>query len=451
MKYGQKRLLTLREKVLCTLFILLLFRLLAHVPLPFVNPEYISSLLDTNGSLTFFNALTGGGFESMSLMALGITPYISASIIIQLLGVVIPRLADMQKEGATGRKMIERISICLAVVLALVQSLCMTWGYGKSGLLTSYKWYTVLVPALLMTVGVFLLAFAGQMITKHFFGNGTSLILLAGILSSYFGDANMLYEVITSGKKLPVAVVLCVVALIAIVLLFWFTFYLNQCEKRISVTYSQKMAVNGGSHVQTSVIPLKLIPGSVVPIIFASSIITLPALVQSFTGTDVKWLWLFNSAKWFQKTAWWASFGALLYCLMIIGFSYYYNSLNLNEIEMANNLKKHGGFVHGIRPGKPTSDYIKKQMRYMTFIGALGLCVIAIVPNVITNVLGISRLSFLGTSIIITVSVICETKKKFLTDYQTRNLYMSRMSGSSKTQVRSRSVFGNGFQREGRK
>lgn len=450
MKYGQKRVLTLREKVLGTLLILVLFRLLAHVPLSFVNPQYISTLLDTNGSLTFFNALTGGGFESMSLMALGITPYISASIIIQLLGVVIPRLADMQKEGATGRKTIEKISICMAVVLALIQSLCMTWGYGKRGLLTTYKWYTVLVPALLMTVGVFLLAFAGQMITKYFFGNGTSLILLTGILCSYFGDANTLYEVLTTGKKVPIAVLCCVSALIAILLLFWFTFYLNSCEKQILVTYSQKMSVNGGSHVQSSTIPLKLIPGSVVPIIFASTIITIPSLVQMFTKTDVKWLWIFNSAKWFQKTAPWASVGALIYCLMIIGFSYYYNSLNLNEIEIASNLKKHGGFVHGIRPGKPTSDYIKKQMRYMTFIGALGLCVIALVPNVLTSLLGITRLSFLGTSIIITVSVICETKKKFLVDFMTRNYYHKKSDGNT-YKPKSRSVFGSGFQRKGRK
>lgn len=442
-KYGQKRMLSLRERILYTVLILVAFRLLAHVPLPFVNPDYITTMLNNNGSLTLFNTLTGGGFETMSLMALGITPYISASIIIQLLGVVIPRLADMQKEGATGRKTIEKISLVLSGVLGFVQAICMTWGYGKQGLLTSYHWYTVLVPALLMTLGVFVLSFAGQMITKHFFGNGISLILLVGILASYFSDANSLFVALTSGNKVILSVLYCVIAFIAVLALFWFSFYLNQCEKRIPVTYSQRVSAGGVARPQTSVIPLKLLSGSVVPIIFASSIITIPAIVQSFTGTDYKVLWIFNSSRWFQASAPWASVGVLLYCVMIIWFSYYYNSLNLNEVELANNLKKHGGYINGIRPGKPTSDYLKQQMKYMTFLGACGLCVIALVPNVVTALLNLSRLSFLGTSIIITVSVIGETKKTLLSEYNSYGLYTKQSSNLSSV----RSVFGNGVRK----
>lgn len=447
MKFGFKthqngRMLSMRERVLCTVLILILYRLLAHIPLPFVNADYVSALLDNNGSLTFFNTLTGGGFENMSFVALGITPYISASIIIQLMGVVIPRLADMQKEGATGRQTIERISIVLAAVLGFLQAICMTWNYGKQGLLSSYTWYTVLIPAILMTVGVFVLSFAGQMIQKHFFGNGISLILLTGILCSYFSDANSLLDALMVSNKW-LTVLYCVIAVVAVLALFWFAFYLNACEKRIPVTYSQRISAGGSSQTQSSVIPLKLLSGSVVPIIFASSIITMPSLIQSFTGTDYKWLWIFNSSYWFNKTAPWASVGILLYCLMIIWFSYYYNSLNLNEVELASNLKKHGGYVHGIRPGKPTSDYLKRQMKYMTFIGACGLCIIAMVPNVVTALLNLSRLSFLGTSIIITVSVIVETKRTFLTEYNSYGFHTKSLRNIPK----SRSLFGDSFKK----
>lgn len=425
----QTRMWTLRERLIFTVLILVGYRLLSHVPLPFVNPEYISSMLDGNGTLTFFNTLTGGGFEIMSLMALGITPYITASIILQLMGVVIPRLADMQREGATGRQTIERISIVLAAVLGFTQAVFMTWGYGKQGLLTTYTWYTVLIPAVLMTVGVFILSYAGQVITKHFFGNGTSLILLTGILASYLSDTNLLVDALIGQKHLWMDILFCVLAVIAVVALFWFTFYLNFCEKRIPVTYSQKVSTSGGmSRANTSVIPLKLIAGSVVPIIFASSIITIPSIVQSFTGTDVKWLWIFNSSHWFSADAPWATAGVLLYCVMIVGFSYYYNHLNLNEVELANTLQKRGGYIYGIRPGRPTAAYLKQQLKYMTFLGGLGLCVIALVPNVLTSLLGVSRLSFLGTSIIITVSVIVDTRKRFMAEYDSYGMHtkMSR-------------------------
>lgn len=434
---SQNKMLTLREKIIYTVLILIGFRFLSHVPLPFVNPKYISSMISNNGSLTFFNALTGGGFEQMSLMALGITPYISASIVVQLMGVVIPKLADMQKDGATGQKQIKKINIGLSVVLAFVQSICMTWRFGSQGLLTSYTWYTVLIPAVLMTVGVFILAYAGQMIEKHFFGNGISLILLVGILSSYFADANTLYDAIKVDGSVQKTVIACAIAVIAVIALFWFAFFLNSCEKDVHVTYSQKVSANGGASSQHATIPLKLLSGSVVPIIFASSIITLPALIEGFTGSDIKWLWIFNSTKWFNKDCPWATIGVLLYCVMIVGFSYYYNHLNLNELELAQNLQRYGGYINGVRPGKATANYLKRQMKYMTFFGGLGLCVIAIVPTIATSLLNISRLSFLGTSIIITVSVVCESKAKFIAEYDAYGLYGKLSVGSAA----SRSLF----------
>lgn len=436
----QRKMLSLRDKVLFTVVILIGYRLLCHIPLPFVNTDYISALMDKNSSLTFFNAITGGGFETMSFMALGISPYITASIVLQLLGVVIPRLAEMQREGSTGRQMIERITMVLAGVLGFLQAVSMTWGYGKQGLLDEYTWYTVLIPAVLMTVGVFVLSFAGQYITKHYFGNGTSLILLTGILASYFGDAATLVQTLTKDNPLWQGVIYCMIALFGVLLLFGFSFYLNYCEKKIPVTYSQRTAVTEGVFAQTSIIPLKLLSGSVVPIIFASTLFSFPMLIQSFTGTDVKWLWIFDMTKWFHAEYLWTSCGIVIYCILIVWFSYYYNHLNLNEVELANQLKKHGGYIHGIRPGKPTSDYLKCQLKYMTFLGGLGLCVIAIVPTFVISVLGIPQLAFLGTSIIITVSVIVETQKRFVTEYQSYGFHHKR---SVAQPVSDRSIFGS--------
>lgn len=415
--YGKKKVITFKQKIIYTVLILILFRLVAHIPLPFVNPAYVSGLLDNNGSLTFFNMLTGGSFEKMSILALGITPYITASIVIQLLGIVFPSLADMQKEGATGRKTIEKITIGVAAFLAFVEAICMCIGYGRQGLLSQYTWYTVLIPALLMTIGVFLLSWSGQIISERFFGNGISLILATGILASYLSDVGLVYEVVAYGKSIPVIIVECIVVVLVVTALFAFTYWLTVCEKRIAVTYSRRVAGNGGMMSgQRSVIPLKMVAGSVVPIIFASSIITLPSLIQTFTKTDYKIFWIFNSSYWFDKTRPWASIGVIIYCLLIIGFSYYYNQLNLNEVEIANNLRKHGGYINGIRPGKPTELYLKSQLKYLTLLGALGLCVIALVPNIVTSLWNISKLSFLGTSIIITVSVINETKEAFLSE-----------------------------------
>lgn len=443
-KQGQGyRMVSLREKVIMTILILIGYRLLAHIPLPFVNGEYMKALIDTNSALSFFNALTGGSFESMSWMALGIGPYITASIVLQLMSVVIPRLADLQKEGATGRKVIERWTLILAGVLGFLQAIVMTWGYGKQGFLVDYTWYTVLVPAVLMTLGVFVLSYAGQIITEKFFGNGTSLILLTGIVASYFSDANTLFKVLTDGRSIEMSVLFCTIALVLVFALFGFSYYLNYCEKRIPVTYSQKLSTKYGTQTQTSVIPLKLLSGSVVPIIFASTILAIPGFIQSFTGSDIKWLAVFDSSKWFMSDMPWASVGVILYCLMIIWFSYYYNHLNLNEVELAQNLKKHGGYIYGVRPGKETSDYLKSQLRYIAFLGSLGLCVIALIPVLIMNFLHIPRLAFLGTSIIITVSVLVETYKRFTTEYDSFGWTRKR------SMTTKRSVFGTGKMQKG--
>lgn len=408
--YKKKRVLGLHEKMICTLLVLLFYRFLSHIPLPFVDSSYIKTMIDGNGSLSLFDAMTGGNLSNMTVVALGITPYITASIVLQLLGVVFPAIAKLQQDGSSGQKKMKRITMVMAVVFGGFQSVFMLMGYGQSGVLSSYQWYTVAVPAVIMVLGVFVLSFLGQFITDHLFGNGISLLLVTGILCSYFGDAGILFQTLLSGHKLAPQIMIAGAAVLVIVLLFAFTIWLNYCEKRIVVTYSGRMA-SGAVSRQQHIIPLKLIGGSVVPVIFASSVLTIPSVIQSFTGTDIPALRIFNTSYWLSPSNWWASIGMVFYFAMIIWFGYYYQALNLNEIEISEKLKQNGGMIAGVRPGKDTAMYLRQQMRSLTFLGGLGLCVIAFVPILSSSLLHISNLSFLGTSIIIVVSVINETYK----------------------------------------
>lgn len=410
-----KRQKSFRQRFFLTIFILIVYRMCSHIPLPFVDNSYIQSLIQSNGSLGLLNAMTGGNLSNMSIVALGITPFITASIVLQLLGVLLPSLAEIQKDGAVGRDKFRRITIGLSVVLGFLQSFFMMVGYGKQGVLSVYTWYSILIPTLIMTVSVFAVAFVGEYISNHLFGNGTSLILVTGILFEYLSDGQALYQVITINKSLGQQIVSCIAAVVVLCLLFSFTVWLNVCEKRIYVNHCVKMCC-GRMMKSQSVIPLKLIGGSVVPVIFASSILTVPALIQMFTHTDVKWLHIFNTSRWLSMDEWWANIGIVLYFCMIIGFSYYYQNLNLNEREIADNLKRAGSTIRGVRPGKETALYLHRNMKYLTFFGGVGLCIVAFVPIVLSHVLGISNLSFLGTSIIIVVSTIDETYKKYQTE-----------------------------------
>lgn len=429
----RKRDLTFRQRVWGTILVLVFYRLLSHIPLPFVNAEFVKQLVSGNAGLNLFNMLTGGNLGNMSVVALGITPYITASIIMQLLGVLIPSLAKLQREGSTGQKQYKRMSLILAVVLGGLQSVCMVYGYGKQGVLSDFTWYTVLLPSVIMVAGVFVLSYLGQFVDDVLFGNGVSLILACGILCSYVGDAMVLGTALTSGKTLPVSVAVCVAAVLFVFGLFVFTTWLTVCEKRISVIYSTKLS--GGSLKQSGEIPLKLIGGSVVPIIFASSIITFPSLIQSFTGSDVEWLRTFDMNQWLNKDHPWYSAGLALYFLLIIWFSYYYQALNLNEQEIALQLKQRGGVIPGIRPGFPTELYLQKQMKWLTLFGGMCLCVIAVLPLLVSKGIGVSSLSFFGTSIIITVSVIYETRERYISESQAGRYYGS-LFGSRKRKGR---------------
>lgn len=396
-----------------TIVILVLCAIISGIPTPGTNTAYFKTMLEASASLHFVNALTGGGLSRLSLTLLGITPYITASIIMQLLAVIWPKIKDMQKEK-TGKTKIDRLTFLLGVVLALIQAVTMSISYGRHGLLINYAWYWVLLVAMIWTAGATLLAFAGKLIEKRYFGNGISLILLLGILSSYPSDMMTLYQVFLSGRKLAVAITATVIIALIIFAVFAFTTLIQLCEKRIHVNYAGKL-IPGTK--QLNIIPIKLCPGGVVPIIFASSLLSFPFMLgQAFTDSfDGIWRFL-NSGQWFNPAKPYYTAGALLYVIMIFGFSYFYADITFSPYEVADNLRKNGGTIDGIRPGQPTVLYLQKQLKYMIAIGAAALTVIAFIPLILSNTADISRLAFLGTSIIITVGVILDTKKKYIAD-----------------------------------
>lgn len=404
--YKPKKEFTLKQKVLGSLLCLLLYRLLSFVPLPFVNPDYIQALIGANGSLGLLNVLSGGSLGNMSLMALGIGPWITASIVLQLIGVAFPSFGDLNKD-ADGKKTYKRITFIAAVTFAFAESVGLMIGYGRQGFLTEYAWYTVLVPSLLMMLGTGILSLMGWYMDEKLFGNGTSLILTTGILCSYISDGTAVGVVLTNKKSLPVGMLLCILALIALFTLFLYTVFVSSCEKRIPVVYAKQAA--GGNMKNTTIIPLKLLSGGVVPVIFASSIVTFPALAASAVGAQAQWLNVFNTNYWLNIHYPWASIGFVLYVVLIIGFSYFCQVMYVNPMELSENLKKSGGTVPGVRPGKPTSDYIISQAKWLTALGGIFLSVIAAVPMLVSSVLGVGNLSFLGTSILIAVSTINET------------------------------------------
>lgn len=405
--YKPKKEFTLRQKIIGTLLMLLLYRFLSYIPLPFVDSSYIKNLIDVNGSLGLLNVMTGGGLGNMSLMALGISPWITASIVLQLIGLAFPQFADLQNDE-DGRRRYKLITLGTTIVLALMESVGLMNGYGKAGYLSTYTWYSVLIISLLMMLGTGILSLMGWYIDEKLFGNGTSLILAAGILSSYVGDAVAVGEVLVYGHSIPAGIVFCVVAAVLLILLFAYTVFISSCEKRVKVVYSGKLSQSGNVK-NTNEIPLKMLVGGVVPVVFASTIITFPALVGTAFGSDAEWLEIFNTSCWLHAGHTWQNIGFVLYIALIIAFGYFCQILYVNPVELAKKLQKNGGTVPGVRPGKPTADYITSQLKWLTALGGIFLCVIAALPMVVSGLIGLSSLSFLGTSILIVVSTIKDT------------------------------------------
>ena len=418
----------IRKKILYTLAMIFVVRLGSQLPTPGVNPTYIKQFFESvsGDTFNFFNAFTGGSFETMSIFALSITPYITSSIIIQLLTIAIPKLEEMQKDGEDGRKKIATMTRYVTVLLALIESTAMAVGFGRQGLLVKYNFVNAAIVVLTLTAGSAFLMWVGERITEKGVGNGISVVLLVNILSRVPNDLTGLYEQFVKGKGLASGGLAAIVILAIILVLVVFTIILQDGERRIPVQYSQKMQGRRTVGGQSTNIPLKVNTAGVIPVIFASSIMQFPIIIASFlgkgngTGIGSEILRGMNSGNWCNPSNPKYSIGLVVYIVLTIFFAYFYTSITFNPLEIANNMKKSGGFIPGIRPGKPTSDYLTKILNYIIFIGACGLVIIQVIPFFFNGVFGAS-VSFGGTSLIIIIGVVLETIKQIESQMLVRN------------------------------
>lgn len=417
----------IRNKLIFTFLMLIVIRLGSVLPVPGVDRNYFSSWFaaQTGDAFNFLDAFTGGSFLNMSVFALNITPYITSSIIMQLLTIAIPKLEEMQKEGEDGKKKIAAITRYVTVGLALIESTAMAVGFGRQGLLADYNAINVITVITAFTAGSAFLMWIGEQITENGVGNGISIVLTINIISRIPQDFASLYDQFMAGKSFAIAVLAAVIILAIVIGTVILVVILNGAERRIPVQYAKKVQgrkVVGG---QSSHIPLKVNTSGVIPIIFASSLLQLPIVITSFFQTQGTGVWanilhILNSSNWFDLDTPVYSIGVIIYILLVIFFAYFYTSITFNPLEVANNMKKQGGFVPGIRPGRPTSDYLTKILNYIVFIGAVGLIIVAMIPIISNGLFGAS-VSFGGTSLIIIVGVVNETLKQIESQMLVRN------------------------------
>lgn len=408
----------IRKKLLFTLFILIITRLGSQLPIPGIDSDSISEYLNSllGDSFNLLNSFTGGSFESMSVFALNVTPYITSSIIIQLLTIAIPALEEMHRDGEDGRKKINTITRFVTLGLAILESAGLAIGFGRQGLLSDFSPLIVAEMIVCLTAGAVFVMWLGEQITDKGVGNGISIILLINIVSRMPSDFYNLYQKFVQGKQIGGIVIAVVVILAIIIGTFVLTILLNDAERRIPVQYSKKLQGRKQIGGQGSVLPVKVNTASVIPIIFSSSLLQFPLVIEQLVGADPDGIpgFIFdclNQSNWCDPEHPARSIGLVVYLLLTILFAYFYTSITFNPLEIANNMKKQGGFIPGIRPGKPTVDYLNAILNYIIFVGAIGLCIIAVIPIFFNGYFG-ANVSFGGTSLIIIAGVVLETIKQ---------------------------------------
>ena len=419
----------LRVKILFTIAMLAVIRLGSAIPVPGMNvsvfQNWFKGLTDSD-SFGFMDRFTGGSFENMSILALNITPYITSSIIIQLLTIAIPKFEEWQKDGEDGRKKLTALTRYVTVALALIESIAMAIGfYRNTGFLIEQSIFLVIQIVVALTAGSAFLMWIGERITENGVGNGISIVLTINILSRMPSDLKALYDQFVNGKPIARGVVSAIIIIAVIVAMVVLVVLLNGAERRIPVQYAKKIQGRKTYGGNRSEIPLKVNTAGVMPIIFAMSLFQFPIIISQLAGYKGTGFWgkfiaYLNQSNWCNPNHWNYSLGLLVYVLLLIFFAYFYTSITFNPIEIADNMKKQGGFIPGIRPGKPTSEYLTNILNYIIFIGACGLTIIGVLPIFFNGMFGAS-VSFGGTSLIIVVSVILETIKQVESQMLVRN------------------------------
>ena len=408
----------LRKKLLYTLLIIIAFRFGSVVPVPFLNVSALNTLMASANetALGYINMLTGGAFANATLFAMGITPYINSSIIIQLLTVAIPALERMAKEGEEGRKKIAAITRYTTVGLGLIQGTAYYF-YLRNNKITLYNEgfsavFTAIIIVLTFTAGTALIMWMGEQINQKGVGNGISIILFAGIVArlpvtmgqiwSYFSAAMQSPE---SYGKYFVFAPLFIILFLAVI---WVIVFMNDSERRIPVQYAKRVVGRKQMGGQNSYLPLKLNMSGVMPIIFASSLVSIPGTIGSFLQIDqVAHPFLYAFFHTFNYTSW---LYVVIYLLLILAFNYFYVAIQYNPVEIANNLRRNNGSIPGFRPGKPTSDFITHTLNKITLFGSIFLAVVAVLPIVLGNLTGMS-IQLGGTSLLIVVGVVLDTTR----------------------------------------
>ncbi|ASM70278.1 preprotein translocase subunit SecY [Blautia hansenii] len=417
-----------RRRLFYVLLMLVVVRIGSQLPIPGVDSNYFKNWFASQSSdaFNFFDAFTGGSFTEMSIFALSITPYITSSIIIQLLTIAFKTLEDMQRDGEEGRKKLTAITRYVTIGLALFQSIAMTIGFGNKGLIPDMNFLKGVVVVSCLTAGSAMLMWIGEQITEKGVGNGISIILMINIVSRIPSDLLTLFEQFVKGKTIAKGALAALIIVAVILVVVVLVLVLNGGVRKIPVQYSKKMVgrkVMGG---QSSSIPLKVNTAGVIPIIFASSLMSFPVIIMTLigktggNGIGGHILKALTSNNWFNPSEPVYSIGLVVYILLVIFFAYFYTSITFNPMEVADNMKKQGGFIPGIRPGKPTQEYLEQILSYLIFIGATGLVIVAVIPFFFNGVFG-ANVSFGGTSLIIVVGVVLETLKQIESRMLVRN------------------------------
>ena len=408
----------LRKKIGYTLLMFLIFRIGAHIPTPFIDRDILNEMFGSGAMMNFMNTISGGSFKSLSVFALSITPYITASIIFQLLTVVVPSLERLSKEGDYGRKKITQYTRYATVILGFIQAFGLTFGIRSALTIPSpaMKWPIYLLVALVLTAGTAFLMWLGEAITEKGIGNGISLIIFAGIVSQIPSAITSLFSMLRVGE-------INVLSIIGLLLIVTFiiagVIYVHEGQRRVTVQYAKRVVgrrVYGG---QSSHIPLKVNQAGVIPVIFAISLLAFPQTIAS---------WMPTSGFSRFVNVWFSMNGSLtsipyllLYGALIIFFTYFYTAITFNPVDVAENLKKYGGFIPGLRPGRPTAEYLSKILNRITLAGGLFLALIAVLPTLVIGLTGLKNIYFGGTSLLIVVGVALETMKQIESQLMSRH------------------------------
>ena len=392
----------LRNKILYTLMMFAIFRAGIHIPVPGVDASVIESLFTSGNLFGLLDLFAGGALSKFSIFAMSITPYINASIIMQLLQSVVPQFEAWSKDGEDGRKKIAKVTRYGTVVLGFVQAAGMAFALRANNALVNNDFLSVFVVAIILTAGTCLLMWIGEQITAYGIGNGISLIIFAGIVARLPDGLETIYQYIQNGTiNMFQAFLFAVIALAMIAVVVAVT----QGQRRIPIQYAKRVVGRKKYGGHSTFLPLKVNQAGVIPIIFASSVLMFPVTIAQFIDNE----YVHKAADLFT---WGTPLQTALYALLIFIFTYFYTAISINITDMADNMKKYGGFIPGIRAGKPTADYVDNVMTKITLAGAVFLAVVAIIPNFLGSITGVQGVYFGGTALLIVVGVALDTMQQ---------------------------------------